>query len=278
MAELSTIAGGARQAPRMPPILAHREQGVAAGEIGNNQQRNQFQPYQTGNEGPSPENLMKGGGFAAAAPAAAPSEESAEAAPPAVPPEQQAAAAAELQATQNTKSKINRIREDILKSAHGLKGELLKGRFVSVFKHFPGIGALINSFESALKQNIKRAIGILEFIKARLKNFETLVAEGEGLKTWLQVFIEGLETIIVPIILIILFPPWIIVVAMQPKLFSGTARKIGEFIKLNIDPVLEKLKAFSQKTTNEKNAALRTQELEAAVEAQTAAITPPQAA
>lgn len=273
MADLPTTAGGAPRMPQMPPTLAGDEQNAAAGEIGNNQRKDQFQPYQTENDETSPGNLMKGdiGGEQRTA---APSEEATEnAVPPEMPPEEQAAAARQVQLAQSIKNKISRVRKDIMKSAQSLKGDLLKGRLISLLKHIPGIGALINSFESMIKKNIDRAIVILEFIKKRLENLKTLLAEADGLKLWGKIFAETFYTIIIPLILLLILPVWLLLVAMMPNLFSRNSRIIENFIKLNINPVLEKLKALSQKTKNEKAAALKTRELEASVEAQTA--TPP---
>ncbi len=164
---------------------------------------------------------------------------------------------------------IKNFKEDLRDNLQELTS--LRSWGMRILRRIPGIGTMINMFEQYLNKDIQKAINLLEFIKRRLKNVESVLAEVDAVKHWRAIITIGIIPIIIIILAVILSPLLFImlfVYAAIPTLFSPMARKVQSFIKTNIDPLLEKLNKKVRQQRRRLAAQVKTQQLNAAAEAE----------
>lgn len=181
-----------------------------------------------------------------------------------------------MNVSKNLKNNIKELKENIADDIE----EALSWRswLLWLIKKIPGIGILVTAFEEAMKKNEIKAIGILEFIKRRLKNVESILALTDAGKHWVQIVRMGTAPPVIIILAILLLPLLFIMLIMYasiPAIFSPMARKVEKFIKENVDPMLKKLKKRVKRRGQKKAAKVKANELEQAAQGTTP---PPQPA
>ncbi len=119
-----------------------------------------------------------------------------------------------------TKLDVNRQRSENIRKAMvklseekdlgaNLASKLFNGPMGMVIKKIPFVSALINRFMA--KSNLALKIKTLQKIRGKLKLAKTGAAIYDGSMSWGEAFSLLSETIIIPILLIIIYIPWIIV-------------------------------------------------------------------
>jgi hypothetical protein len=160
--------------------------------------------------------------------------------PPAISPdeaqtvaeEQSSSRAGQMQGAQNTSAESSESELGAFRPQFG------KGWAWMIVKRIPGVGYLFNKIETAGRRSIREAIKVTDRLIRLLKNAERGVAVVDFFSKWLEAFVATLETIIIPILLILVLPLALVFVVIFPKAFSKNAKAMDEFIK--------KLEAFNK--------------------------------
>ncbi len=160
--------------------------------------------------------------------------------PPAISPdeaqtvaeERSSSRAGRMQGAQNTSAESSESELGAFRPQFG------KGWAWMIVKRIPGVGYLFNKIETAGRRSIREAIKVTNRLIRLLKNAERGVAVVDFFSKWLEAFIATLETIIIPILLILVLPLALVFAVIFPKAFSKNAKAMDEFIK--------KLEAFNK--------------------------------
>lgn len=176
--------------------------------------------------------------------------------------QQSSSRAGQMQGSQNTSAESSESELGAFRPQFG------KGWAWMIVKRIPGVGYLFNKIESAGRRSIREAIKITDRLIRLLKNAERGVAVVDFLNKWAETFAATLETIIIPILLILVLPLTLVFVVIFPKAFSKNAKAIDKFVK-DLEIFNKDLKKYynqSQqvKSINVARARARANQLEAA--------------
>lgn len=135
-------------------------------------------------------------------------------------------------------------------------GKLFTGSTGLIIQKIPGIGMLMNRFNKA---DTGTKIKILERIKLILRLAKTGAAIFDAIRRWIEIFAATIETIIIPILMILGFIPWVFFCAVLQV--GPTARVIDHGTK-QVNRTLKTLKKFFQEEEQRKAALANLREAE----------------
>ena len=135
-----------------------------------------------------------------------------------------------------------------------IKGELFSGITADILKRIPGLASSLNAFKTS---DLKGRIKILKKLNRRLKIAKSGAAIADAVRTWLEIFVPTVETIVIPIIMILLIPFWLFVfVAFQDKVPGATMSKtISKATKTVGKTLNQYLKAAQSEQQNQQRTA-----------------------
>jgi hypothetical protein len=110
----------------------------------------------------------------------------------------------------------------------------------------PGFGMMLKTLETAKPE---KQVKILKRTKGVLTVAETGAGLLDGLLLWVKIFGATLETIIIPLILIVLFLPWMVIYALFGKTLNGKFSKAIDQVRTIIDKLLAQVENKLKKKT-----------------------------
>jgi len=163
-------------------------------------------------------------------------------------PEDQSRIASMLNSTKFMKKR--QIKKQIKKEQKELEdleketNDIMASPAFSILKWIPGLGASIENAFRGLKDTtnisgLTTAVRSMQTIKGLLLTSRTTGGIIDGIKLWAQIFVATIETIVIPVFMVFLFPIFVIFFAIVPV--GEIAKAIDKVLK-RVNKILEKLK------------------------------------
>ncbi|HLD60822.1 MAG TPA: hypothetical protein VJA27_01680, partial [Patescibacteria group bacterium] len=144
------------------------------------------------------------------------------------------------------------------------KNNLAKGKLLGlVRKVVPPIDNILSRLESA---SMEAQLRILKTLRGMLQLAKLGAGFADGIQTWGKAFAITLETIIVPILLVIIFLPWLLLYTLIGNAMPGAvlSKAVARVIK-KIDELLKPLEEYIKREKMKKTMAARITQLESAI-------------
>ncbi len=139
----------------------------------------------------------------------------------------------ELAARQAKDRAISRAEKKVSDDKTGLKDQLVGGSLLHIIERFvPGVGFMLEKLHGA---GAEERLEILQDIHHTLVAARTAAGLADGGVTWLRIFVPSISTIILPLLMLAIFVPWILIYMLFGKSLGGTfslgVQKIIEMIE-----------------------------------------------
>jgi hypothetical protein len=183
-----------------------------------------------------------------------PDEEPASTKPPEVTPEVQNSIEVRQQEARQQAQTTQQMQEVIAKGKTAkMSGQLLSGTMSRIIKRIPGAGALLSQFKGA---SLPKMIKILEKLKRLLNGVKKTAGITEGIVRYAEVMGATIETIIVPILMLLIFPFYLLFLFFFPEFFSKIAKTIDKVIE-RLNKFLVEIKKMEAQQRQKKEATAR---------------------
>jgi hypothetical protein len=169
--------------------------------------------------------------------------------------------ATKLSARQTIDRATARAEQKIAQEKTGLKAQLVGGNLLHIVERFiPGVGITLEKLHSATPE---KRLEILNGLKNSLLIVRSAAGFADGLKNWLRIFIPTVETIIIPIILVCIFLPWMLIYVLFGRSLGGALSVGVQKIITMIDTIISETKKEVAKNNTKRNLLARLQQLRA---------------
>lgn len=183
---------------------------------------------------------------------------------PELSPEAQNDAAAELAANRDKIAQLEKLKQTIQSEVTNFKNDLAKGKLLGLIrKVVPPIDSILKKLESASLESQYR---ILRTLRSTLQLAKIGAGFADGLQTWGEAVALTWPTLIVPVLLVLIFIPWILLYMLAGSAIPGAAlsKAVAQLIK-KIDELLKPLEEHIKREKTKKSLTARITQLESAI-------------